>query len=75
MLQGKAPYHPLSLREVESWLRQWNMPVIGHAGVRVIYDYLDKRLRDTRPLEETLRLELRYAQREPYLHVVARRPE
>lgn len=84
VLQGEAggltPYYPLSLREVDSWLRHWNMPVIGHAGVRVIYDYLDKRLRDTRPLEETLRLELRYAQQEPYLHlgrylhVVACRP-
>lgn len=78
---GLTPYFPLSLKEIESWLQEWHMPVLGQAGVRVIYDYMDKRLRDNRPLEETVRLELQYACQEPYLylgrylHIVANKPE
>lgn len=84
-LQGEAggltPYHPLSLQEVESWLQQWGLSVIGYAGVRVIYDYMDTRLRDARAVDEVVRMELQYAQQEPYLHLgrylhlVARRPK
>lgn len=73
MLQGEegglTPYHPLSLQEVEGWLQEWHMSVLSHAGVRVIYDYMEKRLRDSRPLEETVRVELKYACQEPYLHL------
>ena len=78
---GLTPYHPLTLQEVEGWLHEWQMPVISHAGVRVIYDYMEKRLRDSRPAEEIVRMELQYAQQEPYLHfgrylhMVARRVE
>lgn len=66
---GLTPYHPLSLQQVEGWLHEWQMPVISHAGVRVIYDYMEKPLRDSRPVEETIRMELQYAQQEPYLHL------
>ncbi len=66
---GLTPYHPLSLQEVEGWLQEWRMPVLSHAGVRVIYDYMEKRLRDSRPLEETVRVEMEYACQEPYLHL------
>jgi S-adenosylmethionine-dependent methyltransferase len=78
---GLTPYHPLSLHEVESWLQEWHMPVIARAGVRVIHDYMEKQLRDSRPVEETVRMEMQYAQQEPYLylgrylHVVARKSE
>lgn len=77
---GLTPYFPLSLQEVNSWLQKWHMPVLSQAGVRVIYDYMDKQLRDSRSLEEIVRLELQYACQEPYLnlgrylHIVAEKP-
>lgn len=66
---GLTPYHPLSLSEVQAWLSEWQMPVKGRAGVRVIYDYMDRALRDSRPIEEIVRMEMQYAQQEPYLHM------
>ncbi len=66
---GLTPYHPLTLEEVQQWLGEWKMDVVGRAGVRVIYDYMERRLRDNRPVEETVRIELKYAEHEPYLHL------
>ncbi len=66
---GLTPYHPLGLEEVEAWLRGWDMALLGRAGVRVIYDYMERAMRDARPLEEMVRLELQYARREPYLRL------
>lgn len=84
-LQGEAggltPYHPLSLREVEAWLEAEGLQIVARAGVRVIYDYLEKGLRERRPIDEIVRMELQYAQQEPYLHlgryihVLARKPQ
>ncbi len=72
-LQGEAggltPYHPLTLGEVESWLDEWQMALLGRAGVRVIYDYMPRAMRDSRPLAEMVQLELQYAEREPYLRM------
>jgi S-adenosylmethionine-dependent methyltransferase len=64
-----TPYHPLSLQEVEGWLQAWKMQILSHTGVRVIYDYMDKQLRDSRPVDEVVRMELQYACQEPYLHL------
>jgi len=66
---GLTPYHPLSLGEVEGWLAEWGMAIEGRAGVRVVYDYMTRAMRDARPLEDMVRLELLYAEREPYLRM------
>ena len=66
---GLTPYHPLTLEEVEGWLERWQFEVLSRAGVRVVYDYMERRIRDKRPVEEIVRIELKYAQHEPYLHM------
>ena len=66
---GLTPYHPLALAEVEAWLARWGLEVVGRAGVRVIYDYMRRDLRDSRPQEEMVAMELQYAEREPYLRL------
>lgn len=66
---GLTPYHPLTLDEVEGWLQAWGFATLGRAGVRVVYDYMDRKMRESRPLEEVVRIELKYAQHEPYLHL------
>jgi S-adenosylmethionine-dependent methyltransferase len=66
---GLTPYHPLTLEEVESWLQRGQFEVLSRAGVRVIYDYMERRIRDKRPVEEIIRIELKYARHEPYLHM------
>ena len=66
---GLTPYHPLSLDSVQSWLDQWGYKTLSRAGVRVIYDYMERRIRDKRPIEEIVRIEMKYAQHEPYLHM------
>lgn len=66
---GLTPYHPLSLDEVQSWLDHWHFKTLSRAGVRVIYDYMERRIRDKRPIEEIVRIEMKYAQHEPYLHL------
>lgn len=77
---GLTPFHPLPPEEVEGWLTDRGWRIVGRAGVRVIHDYLERALRDGRPVEEIVRMEWQYARREPYLrlgryfHLVARRP-
>ncbi len=76
---GLTPYHPQTLSEVQSWFDEWGMETLGCAGVRVIYDYMLRPMRDSRPLEEVVRIEMKYAQQEPYfrlgryLHLVAKK--
>jgi len=66
---GLTPYHPLTLEEVEGWMGRWGFETLSRAGVRVIYDYMERRIRDKRAIEEIVRIELKYAQYEPYLHM------
>ena len=66
---GLTPYHPLSLDEVQGWLDHWKIKTLSRAGVRVVYDYMERRIRDKRPIEEIVRIEMKYAQHEPYLHM------
>ncbi len=66
---GLTPYHPLTLEEVEGWLTEWDFETLSRAGVRVVYDYMERRIRDKRPVEEIVRIEMKYAQHEPYLHL------
>jgi len=66
---GLTPYHPLTLEEVAGWLERWEFKTLSRTGVRVIYDYMERRIRDKRPIEEIVRIEMKYAQHEPYLHM------
>ena len=66
---GLTPYHPLTLEEVQGWLQVWNYPVISRAGVRVVFDYMDRKMREARDVDEVVRIEMKYARKEPYLHL------
>jgi len=66
---GLTPYHPLSLDEVQGWLDRWKLQTLSRAGVRAVYDYMERRIRDKRPIDEIVRIELKYARHEPYLHL------
>ena len=76
---GLTPYNPLTLQEVEGWLDEWQFERLSRAGVRVVYDFMDRKMREARPTEEVVRIEMKYAQQEPYLqmgrylHLIARK--
>lgn len=76
---GLTPMHPLPLGQVEQWLLQMEMQVLSRAGVRVIYDYMDRKMRDKRSVEAWVNIEMKYARSEPYLqmgrylHLIAER--
>ncbi|MBF0282026.1 MAG: methyltransferase domain-containing protein [Zetaproteobacteria bacterium] len=68
---GLTPHHPLSLDEVEDIVRQsgLNVAVRGRMGVRVLYDYMERALRESRPFEEVLKLEMRYGGEAAYIRL------
>ncbi|GAV19597.1 S-adenosylmethionine-dependent methyltransferase [Mariprofundus micogutta] len=66
---GLTPYYPLTLEEVQGWLMEWDCPVLSRAGVRVVFDYMDRKMREARDVEEVVRIEMKYARKEPYLHM------
>ena len=66
---GLTPYHPLTLEEVQGWLQQWRFDLLSRAGVRVVYDYMDRKMREARDVDEVVRIEMKYARQEPYLHM------
>jgi len=66
---GLTPYHPLTLEEVQGWLDSWGFKRLSRAGVRVVFDYMDRKMREARDVDEVVRIEMKYAQQEPYLHL------
>jgi len=76
---GLTPYNPLTLEEVQDWFNEWDLDLLSRAGVRVVYDYMDRKMREARPVEEVVRIEMKYAQQQPYLqmgrylHLIARK--
>jgi S-adenosylmethionine-dependent methyltransferase len=76
---GLTPYNPLTLQEVEGWLEEWKFELLSRAGVRVVYGYMDRKMREARPVEEVVRIEMKYARQQPYLqmgrylHLIAKR--
>ena len=66
---GLTPYNPLTLEQVQGWLAQWHCELLSRAGVRVVYDYMDRKMREARPVEEVVRIEMKYAQKQPYLQM------
>lgn len=76
---GLTPYYPLTLAEVEGWLSARDFELLSRAGVRVVFDYMDRKMREARDVNEVVRIELKYAMHEPYLqlgrylHLIARK--
>ncbi len=72
-----TPTNPLLPEEVLGWLDAIGLTVLSRTGVRIIYDYLSRELREQRSLEDIIEMERRFCRQEPfiglgrYMHVVA----
>lgn len=72
-----TPTNPLLPEDVFSWLAASGLTVLSRTGVRIIYDYLSREIREQRSFEDILEMERRYCRQEPfialgrYMHVLA----
>ncbi|MFQ6371575.1 methyltransferase domain-containing protein [Shewanella sp. YIC-542] len=62
-----SPEHPLDIATVRQWFTQWELRLCCASGVRVIHDYMNKRLPDNYDERQLIEMELEYSRREPYL--------
>lgn len=63
---GLTPFNPLPPEEVEAWLVDEGITVIAKTGIRVFYDYMNKKLRQKRSFEDVLEVEKLYCRKEPF---------
>ena len=72
-----TPTNPLIPEDVLGWLAASGLTVLARTGVRIIYDYLSREIREQRSFEDILEMERRYCRQEPfialgrYMHVLA----
>lgn len=72
-----TPTNPLLPEDVLGWLAASGLTVLSRTGVRIIYDYLSREIREQRSFEDILEMERRYCRQEPfialgrYMHVLA----
>lgn len=75
-----SPQNPLLPQQVDEWLSDCKMEIIGKSGVRVFHDYLQSRQLQQKDFPALLALEQQYCRQEPYIsmgryiHVMARKP-
>ncbi|TCN90630.1 S-adenosylmethionine-dependent methyltransferase [Shewanella fodinae] len=62
-----SPEHPLEIPTVRQWFDDWSVALLCASGVRVIHDYMNKRLPDHYDERQLITVELEYSRREPYL--------
>ncbi len=62
-----TPQNPLDPNEVYGWLSHSQFAIRDRAGIRLFYDYMDKRSRERLPVEAIIEMELAYSRQEPYL--------
>ena len=73
-----TPQHPLMPDEVYRCLQDAGVEILLRSGVRVVYDYLSKELREQRSLDDIIEMEKMHARHEPYrsmgryIHVIGR---
>ena len=72
-----TPTNPLLPEDVYRWLEAIGLKMLSRTGVRIIYDYLSREIRDQRSVEDILEMERRYCRQEAfialgrYIHVLA----
>lgn len=72
-----TPTNPLLPEDVYGWLEAIGLPMLSRTGVRIIYDYLPREIRQQRSLEDIMEMERRYCRQDPfialgrYIHVLA----
>ncbi|QUN07491.1 methyltransferase domain-containing protein [Shewanella yunxiaonensis] len=62
-----SPEHPLEIPTVRKWFDEWSLTLRCASGVRVIHDYMNKRMPDNYDERQLIDIELEYSRREPYL--------
>jgi S-adenosylmethionine-dependent methyltransferase len=73
---GLTPTNPIDPDDVDKWLIEAGFHVKARTGVRVLYDYLSRDLRQNRSLEDIMELEYQFSTKSPfnmlgrYLHYV-----
>jgi S-adenosylmethionine-dependent methyltransferase len=76
---GLTPFNPLRPEQVKSWLRDEGILVVEKTGIRVFYDYMNKKIRRERSLEDVMEVEKQYCRKEPfaslgkYIHYIGKR--
>lgn len=74
-----SPQKPLFPQQVDEWLVECKMDILGKSGVRVFHDYLQSRQLQQKDFPALLALEQQYCREEPYIsmgryiHVMARK--
>ena len=75
---GLTPINPINPQDLEKWLDNSHISVLKRTGIRVIYDYLNKQLKDNRAFDDIFALEAIYGQQSPfnmmgrYLHYICK---
>lgn len=74
-----SPDYPRKIEEVERWLTELNLSVMGKTGIRVFHDYMVNKSKQQEAFDELLALEQQFCRQEPYLslaryiHIVAKK--
>ena len=74
-----SPQKPLFPQQVDEWLAECKMDILGKSGVRVFHDYLQSRQLQQKDFPALLALEQQYCREGPYIsmgryiHVMARK--
>ena len=77
---GLTPINPIDPVELDSWLESNQFKTHKKTGIRVLYDYLNKDLKESRSLEDIMEIESIYAHQEPfnmmgrYVHYICQLP-
>lgn len=63
---GLTPINPIDPDDLDKWLSTNKISVIKKTGIRVLYDYLSKDLKEKRSLEDIIEMETLYAHKSPF---------
>ncbi len=72
-----TPTNPLVPEEVFIWLDSLGLTVLSRSGVRILYDYLPRDIREQRSLDDIIEMERRFCRQDPfiglgrYMHILA----
>jgi len=62
-----TPGNPLLPEQVQSWLAEEGLEILGSSGIRVFHDYVTTQRGGNAVPESVIEMELRYSRQEPYL--------
>lgn len=63
---GLTPINPIDPENLDNWLESNQIIVHKKTGIRVLYDYLNKNLKESRSIEDIIEMESIYAHKTPF---------